>query len=132
MLKLIGTLMVTGFVLVGTIASMSGDWDNALGYLWGALGSGAIFTLIWVITTYQMKEMLGNKKRSEVPDHIVGASIAVLALIGCLGFVMAGISAGCAHKWPEAHELLWSGTACGGVLSIIWCVSEYYFVNSNK
>jgi MFS family permease len=134
MLKLIGVLMVSGFVIVGIISAQAASWDNTLGFMWGGLGAGVIFTLIWVVATYYMNDMLGKtRKREEVTkEHIIGASIAILALIGSIGFVAGGLSAGCAKQWGEAHQLLWSGNACGGVLSIIWCVAEYYFVDNNK
>jgi hypothetical protein len=116
------------------MAAQATNWDNTLGFMWGGLGAGAVFTLIWVISTYQMNDLLGKgHKRADVTsEHIVGASIAILALLGAIGFVAGGFSAGYAKQWDEAHLLLWSGNACGAVLSIIWNVAEYYFVKNNQ
>lgn len=133
MIKLIGALLVSGFVICGILASQTTDFGNALGFMWGGLGASVLFTLIWAIMAYQMAAMLGTKKRGEITNEsIIGLSIAFLALLSAIGFVAAAIAAAASNQWGVAHQLLWSGNASGGVLSIIWCVSEYNFVQRAK
>lgn len=135
MIKLIGALLVTGFVTCGILSAQAADFGNALGFMWGGLAAAALFTVIWAITSYQMAELLGKRKRSEITsESIIGLSIAFLALMSALGFVAAAIAAAAGEpgSWGEAHKFLWSGNASGGILTIIWCVSEYNFVQRAK
>jgi hypothetical protein len=135
MIRLIGALLVSGFVACGLHAAMAGNWGNTHGFMWGGLGASVIFTLTWVISTYYMDDMLKNKGKTRddiTKKHIVGMSIAVLALGSTLGFVAAGIGAAWAQQWVDAHWFLWGGNIAGFGLSLAWCISDYKFVENNK
>lgn len=133
MIRFIGALLVTGFVVNGIQAAQAGNWGNTHGFMWGGLGAGVIFTLTWTITKYQMTELLGTRKREEfTTDSIIGLSIAILALLSAIGFVSAGIAAAYHQQWNDAHWFLWGGNFAGLVLSIIWSVAEYNFVERAK
>lgn len=121
MLKLLASVLVLGFVICGIQAAGMNDWAACQQYLWSGLGGATAFTLLWVITAYNIR----GRKRADDANNVVGLPIAVLALFATLGFVAAAVAAAFGQQFGYGLALMWGGVAAGWGLSLVWCITDY-------
>jgi hypothetical protein len=133
MMRLLGVLNVVGFVVGAIHCADAKDWPSCLFYLCYGVISAGIFTLIWAVSGSYMQDLLKKHSRDEyTKTSAIGLSVGILALFTCVGFVCVGLSATWAN---DIFYALWFhalGTLTTGVLAIIWCVTDYNFVQSAK
>ena len=134
MMRLLGVIVVLGYVASGLRTAQLQDWDGTIAFLvFGAIAAG-VFTLIWTIATYNILDEIGkDRKRSDITNRsIVGVSIGSLALFICAGFITAGQAA--TNGTNNTYSLWFNflAFASTAILSIGWCCAELAFIKNEK
>jgi hypothetical protein len=134
MMRLLGVIVVGGYVTSGLMTAQLQDWGGCIAFLVFGTIFACGYTAIWTCGTYQILDQIGKgKKRSDVTKQsIVGLSIGVLALLISAGFVTAGIAAtnGTDNTYSLWLEFLGAAATCA--LAGGWCMADYYFVGNQK
>jgi hypothetical protein len=128
-IKLIGVTFLVGCLLNGFFCSQAAEWGYVIGAgIIGAISAG-VFTTIWAVAAYSMMEALNGKQRSEITEKsIIGAAVALPAVIACISFVGGAVAASYHQEFAYANWLFLIGDVLCGALTIIWSVAEISFV----
>ncbi len=105
-------------------------WSYCGLYAFGAAASAAGFTLLWSITYYQVTALLGIRTRKDLTtQNIIGTGVwprSRLWLTCASWQLLLPLQIAVLGMLPD--ELAFGGFAATAVMSIIWAVSDYVFV----
>jgi len=132
MMRLIVVLLVGGALADGYLAIIANDFADAMGFALEGAVTTALFTLLWTITTYNVRSQLGSKERKDLPGSVVGTVIALPAMLFTVAFVAGSVAADMHGIMPYSHGFLLLGGTCALVVSLIWCIAEYAHVERHS
>jgi hypothetical protein len=128
-MRLIVVALVGGALTDGFLAIQAEDFPSAMGFAFLGAVITAVFTIMWVVTSYNVRAELGTRDRKDLPGSIVGAVIAFPAMLFTVAFVGGSIAADMHGKMNYAAGFLLLGGVCAAVVSLIWCIAEYAHVS---